>query len=53
MILSIRGCEARPLSTAMVAARAFIGVSVVTLEYFNTGGFAFWAGLCWRFLWRW
>lgn len=37
MILSIRGCEARPLSTAMVAARAFIGVSVVTLEYFNTG----------------
>lgn len=37
MILSIRGCEARPLSTAMVAARVFIGVSVVTLEYFNTG----------------
>ena len=37
MILSIRGCEARPLSAAIVAARAFIGVSVVTLEYFNTG----------------
>ena len=37
MILSIRSGEVRPLSTAMLAARAFIGVSVVTLEYSNSG----------------